>query len=175
MGDHDCLCLVGKGRFQLCDIDVVLWDRHVNEHRNSAVLDRRSYRCRETCSDGDDLVSALYTAVAEQRGCQCHERNQVCGRTGVYESAVAHVKVLCQLLLELIRVASGCEPELQGAVHKVYHLLAVIHAGRVRDAVSLMEFLFLVMEFIGIFGYEVKDLFSCLRLCLVFKHNVFLS
>lgn len=35
--------------------------------------------------------------------------------------------------------------------------------------------LFLVMEFIGIFGYEVKDLFSCLHLCLVFKHNFFLS
>ena len=85
------------------------------------------------------------------------------------------MKVLREFFLELIRVTSGCKPELQGAVHKVYHLPAVVHTGRVRNTVSLMEFLFLVMEFIGIFGYEVKDLFSCLRLCLVFKHNFFLS
>ena len=171
MGNHDCLCLLGKCFLELCNIDVVLRDRHVNEDRNSAVLDRRGNGRRETCRNSDDLVSALYAAVAEQRGGQGHECYQVCGRARVYKSTVAHMEVLRKLLLELIRVASGCEPELQGTVHKVYHLFAVVHAGRIRDAVSLMELLFLVMEFIGIFSYEVKDLFSCLCFCLILKHN----
>ena len=57
MGNHDCLCLLGKCFLELCNIDVVLRDRHVNEDRNSAVLDRRGNGRRETCRNSDDKGS----------------------------------------------------------------------------------------------------------------------
>ncbi len=70
------------------------------------------------------ISSPRFTRRSPRSGdVRCHECDQVRGGTGVYEGAVAHMKVLCELLLELIRVTSGCKPELQGAVHKVYHLL----------------------------------------------------
>ena len=83
------------------------------------------------------------------------------------------MKVFCQLLLKLIGVSAGGEPELQGAVHQVHHLLLIVNSGRIGDPVSRGKLLCLVMEPVCIFSHHGQDLFPGLGFCLIFKHLFF--
>ena len=44
-----------------------------------------------------------------------------------------------KILLKLIRIAPGCQPELQRTVHEIRHLCAVINSGGIRNTVSLPQ------------------------------------
>ena len=167
--DHDRLGLGGEGFLQHGGIDVVLGDGDIHEHGYCTILDARCDSGGESACDGDDLVAGEDPAVAQEGGGEGDEREEVGGGSGVDVTAVSDPKIIADGLFELVGPVAGGEPELQGSVDEVDHLLVVVYPGCVGDAVPLMVFPG-VMVGVAVFLHHLQDLFPCLFLRLSFKH-----
>ena len=67
MGDHNRLGLLGISFFEHTCIDIVSGNRYINENRYGTVLNDRSYGCRKSCRNRNDLISAFHPSVSEKR------------------------------------------------------------------------------------------------------------
>ena len=123
MCQHHRFCLWRNGFLKLFRVNVVLRNCHIHKHRDCSILNHRRYRCRESCCHRNHFVSRQNLTLTKKRGSQCHEREKICRRTGVYQRTETHLQVFCKLLLKLIGISSGREPELQRAVYEIYHFL----------------------------------------------------
>ena len=70
MCDHNRLRLLAACRFQLRNINVVLWNCYIDKHRHRAILKNRRNCCRKSCGYGDDFITSLDTAFAKLRSSQ---------------------------------------------------------------------------------------------------------
>ena len=173
MGNHYGFGLLGVRLLQHRHIDIILRNRHIHEYRHSAVLDERRHRGRKTGGHCNNLITALHPAFAKKRRRQCHKGHKVRGRTGIHQRTVLHTQISGQLLFKFIRIPAGGQPELQGTVYQIHHLISVIHAGRVGNPVSRLKWLLFIMVGIAVSSHHVQDLLSRFLFCLIFKHGIF--
>ena len=171
--NHHGLGLIGERCLKLGHIDVVLRNADVHKDRNRAVLDDGRDRGREAAGHGDHFIAALHPALAELRGGQRHEGEEVRARTRVYERHIGDAQVLAELLLKEIAVATGGQPELQDGIRRIHHLLVVVDAGRVGNAVARLKGLFLLAVARRILFHQRQYLLPRLCFCLIFKHASF--
>lgn len=157
MRDHDSLRLVRERSLKLRHIDVVLRDRHIDKDRHCSVVDNRRDRRRETGCHRDDLIPTTDAAFAEQRRSQRHEGQQIGRRTRVDDRDILHAEVLSQVRFELLDVAARSQPEFQRTVHEIAHLFMVVDTGSIRDAISLVIRLLLVVR-ITVFLHHLQNL-----------------
>ena len=138
MREHDSLRPRRVCCLELCDIDVVLRNRDIDKDRHGAVVHNRRNGRREPRSNGDDLIAAPDASLAEERRGQRHESEEIRRRAGVHDAREADTEVVRELLLECFHIAARGQPELEGAVDEILHLLMVIDAGGIGNAVPLM-------------------------------------
>ena len=171
--NHHGLGLLGERCLKLGHIDVVLRNADVHKDRNRAVLDDGRDRGREAAGHGDDLIAALHPTLAELRGGQRHEGEEVRTRTRVHERHIGDTQVLAELLLKEIAVATGGQPELQDGIRRIHHLLVVVDTGRVGNTIARLKGLFLLAVALRILFHERQYLLTRLCFCLIFKHASF--
>ena len=73
MSNHNRFGLLAESGFQLRNVDIVLGNRDVNEHRHSTVLQGGRYRSGKTAGHGDDLIASLDLSVSKLRRGERHE------------------------------------------------------------------------------------------------------
>ena len=155
MGNHHCLCLFRQSGLQFVHINIVLRNGHIYKHRHCSILNHRGHRSREAAGDRNNLISPLNTAFSKKGRRQCHKSSQVRGGAGIYQAAVAHAQIICQLPLKGACVPAGGKPKFQRAVHQIHHLLMIIYAGSVGNSVPLPKRFLLVMVGIAILCHQL--------------------
>ena len=133
--DHDCTRSRPDGFLEPGDVDVVGRNGHVEKDRDEAVLHDRVHRRRETGGDGDHLVARHQPAIAELRGGERGQREQVRARAGVHQRTLAHTDEAWKLPLELVGEAPCGEPEVQRGVDEMLEFVRVEHHATYRHRV----------------------------------------
>ena len=175
MGNHHRLGLRRVGRLELRHIDVVLRNGHIHKDRDRPVLQHRRDRRRESAGHGDAFIAATNAPLAELRGSQRHEGEQVRARARVHERHKGDAEIGAEFLLKEIRVAPGGQPEFEDRIGRVDHLLVVVDAGRIGNAVARVKFPLLFAETLRVFFYQRENFLSRLLFRLIFKHASFSS
>ena len=153
------------------NIDIILRNGYIHKHRNCPILNHWRYRSRESGSNRNNLVPAPNLPLSQKRRGQCHKGKKICRRPGIHQTAVTDTQVLCQLLFKFIRIASGSEPELQRRIHKVYHLLFIVHPGSIRDSLPFFKCRLLMIGS-AVLCHLIENLLMCLFSCFLF-HALF--
>ena len=133
VGDHHGFGFFRIRGFQLSNVDIVLRNGNVDEHRNRAELDDWRDGCRESRGNGDDFVSAADSAFTEFVCGECGEREQVCGGSGVADGAEFYSELLCKTFFEPCGPGPRGEPEVESGINEVHDLFFIEEASAVID------------------------------------------
>ena len=139
------------------------------------ILKDGCHRCRESGCYSYDLISTFYGSISEFGSSKGTERKEVGGRAGVDEQAEPDAEIVGEPLLELPRVASVCQPELERRVDEVHHLLLVEDAPGVVDApLAGHEFsrLLRLMNELVILGDLAENVLLQFFRCHIFNHGL---
>ena len=116
---EDELGLVAQGSLHLGDVDVAGAGLDIHEDGHRSVLEDGCHAGGEGRRDADDLIAALDLPVSQKRGGQGHECDEIRGRSGVDRGDELNAEIFGKVLLELIDIFAGGEPEVQSRIDDV--------------------------------------------------------
>ena len=146
MCNHDRFCFLRKCLFQHFHIYIIRRNCDIHKNRYGTILENRCCRGRKAAGNRDYLIPSADSSVPQFLCRQCHESNQVCRRTAVYQMGIFYPNPLSKFFLKPFGKPPRCQPEVQHGIRQGAHFLFIKHPCRIGNPISPVIRLFLFLK-----------------------------